>query len=367
MIHEHEALELASAAIDFGLGPEVERELTLTYRDCPVCAERAASYHEQIRMMRRLPVLDASEATRQRVTAAALGGRAGGRSTLVLVLAAALLVALLLGLTAAAGALLRNRPPEDLLGVGPSPSGATTSPPGSAAPGSQDPATAGGGVFADKLPADSIAQVVETNVRVRSEPRVSADSTKLEPFLQPGDRLFVVEGPVVADDYDWYRVVPIGTNPGRPGSSLPTGWVSRGDHDATPWIEPGSADCPQAPVDIARLGEMHPLERLACSEARRCPTGRSWRVGPTVDGPPRRPLVPPSKRRSRASRSSFAPHPRPLICRIAGPRCSGAPSTIRDAGSTAVKTSSMRSTVERRSSSPTRRWIRPISKRVPSR
>ena len=264
MIHEHEALELASAAIDFGLGPEVERELTLTYRDCPVCAERAASYHEQIRMMRRLPVLDASEATRQRVTAAALGGRAGGRSTLVLVLAAALLVALLLGLTAAAGALLRNRPPEDLLGVGPSPSGATTSPPGSAAPGSQDPVTAGGGVFADKLPADSIAQVVETNVRVRSEPRVSADSTKLEPFLQPGDRLFVVEGPVVADDYDWYRVVPIGTDPGRPGASLPTGWVSRGDHDATPWIEPSSADCPRAPVDIARLGEMHPLERLAC-------------------------------------------------------------------------------------------------------
>jgi hypothetical protein len=72
MIHEHEALELASAAIDFGQTPEVERELTLTYRDCPVCAERAASYHEQIRMMRRLPVRDASEATRQRRSAVGL-------------------------------------------------------------------------------------------------------------------------------------------------------------------------------------------------------------------------------------------------------------------------------------------------------
>jgi len=54
------------------------------------------------------------------------------------------------------------------------------------------------------------------------------------------------------------------TSQSRPGSSLPTGWVSRGDHDATPWIEPSSADCPRAPVDITRLGEMHPLERLAC-------------------------------------------------------------------------------------------------------
>src|SRR4029450_5016779 len=104
MIHEHEALEIASAGMDFGLTPEVERELALTYRECPVCAERAASYHEQIRLMRRLPVLDASEATRQRITEAALSGRRDTRSPLVLALAAALLLGLLLRVARAAAA-----------------------------------------------------------------------------------------------------------------------------------------------------------------------------------------------------------------------------------------------------------------------
>ena len=70
---------------------------TLSLRECPVCAERAASYHEQIRLMRRLPVLDASDATRRRVTAAAMSGRAETRSPMFILLAAALLVGLLLG------------------------------------------------------------------------------------------------------------------------------------------------------------------------------------------------------------------------------------------------------------------------------
>jgi hypothetical protein len=264
MIHEHEALEIASAGIDFGLTPEVERELALTYRECPVCAERAASYREQIRLMQRLPVLDASGATRQRVTEAALSGRGNTRSPLVLALAAALLVGLLLAMAAAAGALLERRHVDDLLANQPTPSAgapSVTSPnPGQ----SQLPPPAGGGVFGDQLPPDSLAEVVETNVRVRSQPRVADDSALLEPFLQPGDRLFVVEGPVVASDYDWYRVVPIGTTRGRPTSELPTGWVSRGDHDANPWIRPVAPDCPRLPVDIAVLNAKHPLERLAC-------------------------------------------------------------------------------------------------------
>jgi hypothetical protein len=213
--------------------------------------------------MQRLPVVNVSEATRRSVTAAALGdSRRPGRSPLTLALAAALLLALLLALTAAAGALLNNRRPEDLLSVAPTPSAASTV----VGPSQLVPEgpPAGGGVFSDTLAPDSIAEVVETNVRVRSQPRVAADSIRLTPFLQPGDRLFVVEGPVVADNYDWYRVVPIGTNPDRLGADLPTGWVSRGDHDAKPWIEHVDARCPAAPADIAKLSSMHPLERLAC-------------------------------------------------------------------------------------------------------
>ena len=263
MIHEHEATELASAAIDFGQSPEVERELAESLRDCPICAERAAGYREQIRLMQRLPVVDVSEATRRRVTAAALGdNRRSGRSPLALALAAALLLALLLALTAAAGALLQNRRPVDLLTTVPTPSAPLTV----VAPSQPAPKgpPAGGAIFSDTLPPDSLAEVVETNVRVRSQPRVAADSARLTPFLQPGDRLFVVDGPVVADNYDWYQIVPIGTDPARPGSSLPTGWVSRGDHDARPWIKPAAPNCPSTPVDIAQLSTMHRLERLAC-------------------------------------------------------------------------------------------------------
>jgi anti-sigma factor RsiW len=264
MIHEHEATELASAAIDFGLTPELDAELAVNLRDCPVCAERAASYREQIRLMQRLPVIDASDATRRRVAAAAMGGAGrSDRSPLMLLLAAALLVALLLALTAAAGAMLQNRKPQDLLADAPSASPAQTARLESSGP-SAAPVDAAGAVFPDQLAPDSLAEVVEANIRVRSKPGVSADSKRLSPFLQPGDRLFVVDGPVIADNYDWYQVVPIGTDPARPGSKLPSGWVSRGDHDATPWIKPVEPDCPAVPVDVGQLTSIHPLERVAC-------------------------------------------------------------------------------------------------------
>jgi hypothetical protein len=263
MIHEHEATQLASAAIDFTLSPDTLQALDEELRDCPVCAERAAAYREQIHLMQRLPILDASDATRRKVTAAAMGGTASSRSPMMLLLAAALLLLLLVAMTAAAGALLQNRKPQDLLADAPSASPGAITALETSAP-SNAPTDAAGGVFPDRLALGSLAEVVETNVRVRSQPRVAADSTRLAPFLQPGDRLFIADGPVVADNYDWYEVVPIGTGPSRPGSDLPTGWVARGDHDAQPWIKPVEPNCPATPVDIARLSSMHRLERLAC-------------------------------------------------------------------------------------------------------
>jgi hypothetical protein len=266
MIHEHEATELASAAIDFGLAPDVQRELDRELAECPVCTERAAAYREQLRFMQRLPVLDASDATRRRVTAAALSGRADTRSPMMLLLAAALIMAALLGVAAVAGALL-TREQDDLsvVDVSPSPSASADVVPPSGPPVSPAPADpVGGQVFSDVLEADSIVEVVSDGVRVRSEPRVADDSKMLAPLLKVGDRLFVVEGPVVASDYDWYRVVPVGTDPSRPSTRLPSGWVSRGDHDATPWIAPASTDCPSGSLEIAALNAMHPLERLSC-------------------------------------------------------------------------------------------------------
>jgi len=263
MIHEHEATQFASAAMDFPLADHEERWLQAELADCPVCAERATAYHEQLRLLQRLPVMSASDATRVRITQAALSGRTDTRSPMMLALAAALLVGLLLALTAAAGALLTNR--DELSAIPTAPPSPLASAPlvaGSAEPSA--PAVAAGGGFTDTLEHDSIVEVVSGDLRVRSKPSVASDSTKFTPLLQTGDRLFVIDGPVIADDYAWYQVAPVGTDPSEPSSDLPTGWVSRGDHDGAPWIAPAATDCPQTPFDIASLNDLHPLERVAC-------------------------------------------------------------------------------------------------------
>ena len=262
MIHEHEATQLASAAMDFGLTPEVERELAAEYRDCPVCAERAAAYHEQIRLIQRLPVLDASDATRRRVTAAALSGRTGARSPWVLALAAALLLGLLLAMAAAAGALLTKRPIDQLTVVPPTasvaPSAAASGGPARTAAAPETPARP-----APALAVDSVAEVVSSNLRVRSQPRVATDSEMYEPFLQPRDQLFVVAGPVTADRYDWYQVVPIHARGSRDAAALPMGWVAAADHDGTPWVSPAEPDCPEI-ADAEAVEAMAQLARVAC-------------------------------------------------------------------------------------------------------
>lgn len=264
MIHDHEALLLASAALDFELEPAAAAELRLALAECPVCAERAAAYKEQNRLLQRLPVIDVSEATRRRVTAAAVRGKVDTRQPMLL-LAAALLLGLLLSVAAIAGGLFNDSRPTEL-GLGDeTPPPASSSPEPGVAVGSPSPVEpAGGGGSAAPFSPDSIVEVVTGDLRVRSQPRVATDSTLLEPLLQPGDRLFVIEGPVTANDYDWYHVVPIGTNDDREWFGLPSGWVARGDHDGAPWVAASAPRCPPAPVEVATLGEMHALEALAC-------------------------------------------------------------------------------------------------------
>ena len=100
---------------------------------------------------------------------------------------------------------------------------------------------------------------------MRSEPRVADDSARLEPLLQPGDRVVVLDGPVVASDYAWYRVVPIGTGSSeRTADDLPRGWIAIADHDATPWVSPAEPDCPSGDLDLQTLAGMHRFERPAC-------------------------------------------------------------------------------------------------------
>ena len=211
MIHEHEATEIASAAMDFTLAPSAGETGSPASRTCSVCAERRSRSSRANPVHAGLPVLDASDATRHHPAPAAMTVMPV-RSPMMLLVAAALLLAMLLGVAAAAGA--------------PSAAGRAVRRRADAAKGCPRRSMAkAAGVdrpgcrrrcpgLRRRPSVSSIVVVVGGNLRVRSEPRVASDSILHEPLLRTGDRLFVVEGPVPASDYDWYRVAPIATDPG---------------------------------------------------------------------------------------------------------------------------------------------------------
>jgi hypothetical protein len=105
------------------------------------------------------------------------------------------------------------------------------------------------------IPSDSYARVVTNDLRVRSNPGVSDDSKKLEPLLQDGDRLLVLDGPVQASGYDWYQVMPL-TRLGSPTQLAPLGWVAVAGKDGEPWIEHEAASCPTDPVDLDEVASL---------------------------------------------------------------------------------------------------------------
>ena len=72
------------------------------------------------------------------------------------------------------------------------------------------------------------------NLRVRSEPRISDDSTKYEPLLPMGTTFEIVGGPVEASGYSWYLVK---LAPGVLRDGITQGWLAEGDRDGTLWIK----------------------------------------------------------------------------------------------------------------------------------
>jgi hypothetical protein len=281
VIHEHDALELASAAIDFGLTPTEAERLRDAVADCPVCAERAAAYRRHMRLLADLPPLEPSSATRRRVMQAARTGRTVDTRTPMLLLAAALLLGALLAVAAAVGGVFDDRRPRELPrldAANPSPSTIVAIASQSAGP---SPSAGLGGGTGSILQADSIADVISNNLRIRSQPGVAADSIKYEPLLKIGDRLFVIGGPVVADDFDWYQVAA--WRPSRSSPSWPVGWVARADHDGTPWVQAATPTCPTAPsLDVVIA--MHPYEALSCFGDRPLVLRAYIRDGTPTDG-----------------------------------------------------------------------------------
>jgi hypothetical protein len=101
---------------------------------------------------------------------------------------------------------------------------------------------------------------VSDNVRVRSKPRVSADSVKYEPVLATGTDLTVLAGPVEGSGYWWYSVRLEDGLTLRGG--ITSGWVPAADHDGEPWIQRSDAetdpvpepDYPDFPVPVLAAG-----------------------------------------------------------------------------------------------------------------
>jgi hypothetical protein len=106
---------------------------------------------------------------------------------------------------------------------------------------------------------DIVVRTVVGDLRVRSAPGVSASSQKLEPLLPMGVRLFVVDGPVAADGYDWYQVQPM-TFEGE----YPFGWVAAVSRDGVAWLGHDELDCPTSPLDAAALRGLGAYGGLAC-------------------------------------------------------------------------------------------------------
>lgn len=81
----------------------------------------------------------------------------------------------------------------------------------------------------------AVAVTVSDRLRVRSEPRVGDDSVMYEPVLPLGTELFVLDGPINASGFDWYKVAPVSfTELAGPGY----GWVAAAGKDGEPWIAP---------------------------------------------------------------------------------------------------------------------------------
>ena len=106
----------------------------------------------------------------------------------------------------------------------------------------------GGDLHVDPL-LNTVVVTVADRVRVRSEPRVSADSIKYEPVLPMRTELIVLDGPVSASGYTWYQVAPV-SFAGLDGPGY--GWVAWASTDGEQWI----ATCPPRP-DATTLRSMY--------------------------------------------------------------------------------------------------------------
>ena len=176
------------------------------------------------------------------------------RLDLLACLAAVVIVSGCTPATASPPASGTDRAPEYPASTNAAASVQAATPPASAGLGQQSPR-----VSTTFLQRDSIATVVDGPVRVRSRPRIAADSRKFDPLLPTGANVFVIDGPQRGSDYDWYLVRTL-------GQETHDGWVAVADHDGAPWLEPGTASCVADPT-LDQLARMEGTLRVFCYSA----------------------------------------------------------------------------------------------------
>jgi hypothetical protein len=112
------------------------------------------------------------------------------------------------------------------------------------------------------IPIGKIALVVTNDLRVRSKPRVAADSKLLTPLLDKGRAVYVVAGPVEASGFAWYQVAPMRAD--NEFIDLPFGWVAAAGKDGEPWVAGGGYPCPAQPTGVGAFLAVPALAGLAC-------------------------------------------------------------------------------------------------------
>ena len=130
--------------------------------------------------------------------------------------------------------------------AGTTPEASEATPPSSGQ--SPDPALAVGSL--------AVVTIEGDNLRVRSAPTTASSSKMLKPVLPAGTRMLIVDGPVLANGYDWYEVQ-------TDGELIDLfGWVATGK-DGEVWMAPKKPRCPED-ADAATVATLNRIDFLAC-------------------------------------------------------------------------------------------------------
>lgn len=143
----------------------------------------------------------------------------------------------------------------------------TPSPSGSVPIDSPDPAA---------MLAGDLVETTVDRLRLRDEPGLGAPSLG---YLSAGTSAILVEGPVEADGYTWYRIAFVGlpwgtgceTGPDadvRISGCWPPGWVAEADLDGSAWLVQWEGRCPAIPTSVAELAALPPGISAACFDDR---------------------------------------------------------------------------------------------------